>query len=139
MNDLYNYFNTLLSQIPENNNANDIEFQDIQDNELDSKITEQEIRQAVFNQKNGKSPDPGELTAELIKASYGIISPRLTSIFNRLFDNSEYPGSWGLGYIVPIYKGGNSKLAQNYRGITRNNILAKIYFQVILNRLTTWT
>ena len=62
MNDLYNYFNTLLGQVPENNNANNIEFQDIQDNELDSKITEQEIRQVVFNQKNGKSPDPDEST-----------------------------------------------------------------------------
>ena len=139
MKDLYNHFNTLLGQVPENNNANDIEFQDIQDNELDSKITEQEIRQAVFNQKSGKSPGPDELTAELIKASYDIISPHLTSILNRLFDNSEYPESWGLGYIVPIYKGGDSKLAQNYRGITLNNILAKIYSQVLLNRLTAWT
>lgn len=45
--DLYNHFNTLLGQVPENYNANNVEFQDVQDNELDGKITEQEIRQAV--------------------------------------------------------------------------------------------
>lgn len=56
-----------------------------------------------------------------------------------MFINSEYPESWGIGYIIPIFKGGDPTQAQNYRGITLNNILAKIYSQVLLNRLTKWT
>lgn len=56
------------------------EFQDIQDNELDSHITEQEIHRAVFKQKNSKSSGPDELSAEIIKASYDIISPHIISI-----------------------------------------------------------
>ena len=56
-----------------------------------------------------------------------------------MFNNAEYPESWGLGYIVPIFKGGDPNSAKNYRGITLNNILAKIYSQIIFNRLTKWT
>lgn len=56
-----------------------------------------------------------------------------------MFSNGQYPQSWGIGYIVPIFKGGDPKLPQNYRGITLNNILAKIYSQILLNRLTSWT
>ena len=55
-------------------------------------------------------------------------------MYNRLFENAEYPESWGLGYIVPIFKWGDPKLAKHYRGITLNNILAKIYSQILLNR-----
>ena len=60
-------------------------------------------------------------------------------MYNRLFENAEYPESWGLGYIVPIFKLGDLKLAKHYRGITLNNILAKIYSQILFNRLTAWT
>ena len=56
-----------------------------------------------------------------------------------MFNNAEYPFEWSLGYIVPIFKGGDPSNKSNYRGITLNSILAKIYSQILLNRLTDWT
>ena len=127
-----------MGQIPENNQANEQNLHCQSNNELDAVIiTEQEIRKAVFKQKNGKSSGPDNLGSEIIKASYEIISPYIIALFNNLFDKAEYPESWGLGYIVPIFKGGNPKDAKNYRGITLNSILAKVYLQVLLNRLIT--
>ena len=137
--DLYNHFNDLLGQNLDSDEINETEIPTIPDEELDSKITEQEVRRAVFNQKNGKASGPDEISAEIIKASYEYISSFLVSIYNKLFENAQYPDSWALGYIIPIFKGGNSKSAKNYRGITINNILAKIYSQILLNRLTAWT
>ena len=55
-----------------------------------------------------------------------------------MFESAEYPESWCYGNIVPIFKSGNSSEAKKYRGITLNNILAKIYSQILLNRLTKW-
>ena len=136
---LHDHFKTLLGDIPDTNNLNEEEFPGPKNDELDAMITEQEIRKAVFKQKNDKSSGPDDISAEIIKSSYDIISPYIISIFNYLFNNSEYPESWGLGYIVPIFKGGDEKQAKNYCGITLNNILAKIYSQVLLNRLTEWT
>ena len=136
--DFFDHFNTLLGQNPDNN-ENDTDFGNVQNDDLDKNISEQEIRCAVFKQKNGKSCGPDDLSAELIKSSYDIISPYLISLFNDLFNNGVYPESWGLGYIVPIFKGGDPKSPKNYRGITLNNILAKIYSQILLNRLTSWT
>ena len=107
--------------------------------ELDSPITEHEIRLAVYKQKNGKASGPDELSAEIIKGSYDIISPYLVKILNTLFDNSQYPDDWGVGFIVPLFKGGDPSTAKNYRGITLNNILTNIYLQLLLNRLTAWT
>jgi len=52
-----------------------------------------------------------------------------------MFNNAEYPFEWSLGYIVPIFKGGDPSNKSNYRGITLNSILAKIYSQIFLNML----
>lgn len=107
--------------------------------EMDSEITLTELREAVFHQKNNKSPGIDSLNAELFKISFDIISPFLLKLYNRLFLNGEYPQSWGEGIIIPIFKGGEVNEAQNYRGITLINILAKIYSQILLNRLTKWS
>ena len=74
---------------------------------------------------NGKASGPDEISSEIIMGSYDIISPYLVKIFNTLFDNSQYPDEWGLGFIVPIFKGGDPNTAKNYRGITLNNIFGK--------------
>ena len=96
------------------------------------------MKKAVFAQNNGKSPGPDDISSELIKASYPIIQPYLLKIFQTLFENSLYSESWGLGYIVPIFKGGDKTDPKNYRGITINNILSKIYSHIICNRLKAW-
>ena len=60
------------------------------------------------------------------------------SIYNNLFDNAHYLERWALGYIVPIFKGGIRNQHKIHR-ITLNKVLAKMYSQILLNRLTSWT
>ena len=112
--------------------------QSINDTDLDDEITQEEIYNAVFSQKNCKSPGIDEISAEILKASYHLISPYLTRLFNRLFKNGEYPTAWGNGIICPIFKGGNVDDTSNYRGVTLVNILAKVYSYVLSNRLSKW-
>ena len=38
-----------------------------------------------------------------------------------------------------MFKSGDTDITQNYRGITLINVIAKIYSQVLLNRLTKWS
>lgn len=56
-----------------------------------------------------------------------------------MYTTGEYPRSWGDGIINPIFKKGDLNDAENYRGITLINVLAKIYSQLLLNRLTKWS
>ena len=107
--------------------------------ELDCAFTEQELRRAVFSQKDNKSPGIDSISSEIIKTSYDFISPFLIQLYNRMFNTGEYPRSWGEGIITPIFKKGDVNDSSSYRGITLINILAKIYSQLLLNRLTNWT
>ena len=63
--------------------------------ELDAEITEAELRDAIFHQKNNKSPGIDNLSSELFKISFDIVSPFLLKLYNRLFSNGEYPRCWG--------------------------------------------
>ena len=71
-----------------------------------------------------------------------IISPLMinsqhTHIHIYIFSEGIFPQRWGEGIIVPIFKGGNPE-AKNFRGITLNNIISKIYSKILVNRLTKW-
>ena len=48
--------------------------------ELDAEFTYEELRSAIFSQKNNKSPGIDNIPSEIIKASYEFISPFLIKI-----------------------------------------------------------
>jgi hypothetical protein len=60
-------------------------------------------------------------------------------LYNRTFRGGEYPRFWVEGVITPIFKKGDTNDPQNFRRVSPLNILAKIYSQILLNRLTKWS
>lgn len=137
--ELRDHFKSVFGEDHDNKNQNFIFDENSNDEELDIEITESEMHDAVFSQNNNKAPGTDGMISEIFKAAYNIIAPFLLKLYNRLFINGEYPLTWGEGIITPIFKKGDVNNAQNYRGITLINILAKIYSQILLNRLTKWT
>ena len=110
-------------------------YTDALDQDLDCIITEEEVRNAVFDQNNNKSSGLDNIVADIYKHSFEFI----VQLFNRIFINGEYPYCWGQGVIIPIFKGGDIENPKYYRGITLINELGKIYSQILLNRLTKWS
>ena len=105
---------------------------------MDTNFTADEIKKAVFSQTNSKSPGTDHLIAEVFKCTFEIISPFLIKLYNKLLNDGIYPEAWGEGIITPIFKGGEHS-AKNFRGITLNNIISKIYSKLLVTRLTKWT
>ena len=146
--DLHEYFKAMFDE----NLENDISDQDlnkaetdpnidpnISNDQLDADFTEEELRRAIFSQKDNKAPGIDCISAEILKSSFDFISDFLLNLYNRMFTSGEYPRSWGEGIITPIFKKGDVNDVSNYRGITLINVLAKVYSQLLLNRLTYWT
>ena len=133
---MYVRFIRLLKNTQNQNSENDFPPNIV--DEFDADFTESEIREAIFSQKDEKSPGIDNLPIEILKASYDYIAPFLLKVFNRLLNTGEYPRAWGKGIITPIFKKGDVNDASNYRGITLMNILAKVYSQLLLNRVTKW-
>ena len=136
--EFYNHFNDLLHKEPPQSEP-PTEHMERLDDFLDAPFSEEELINVIKSQNNNKSPGSDKLITEIFKHSIDIVSPFLLSLFNKIYNDGEYPETLGEGLITPIFKGGNKDEPKNYRGITLINVMAKMYSQLLLNRLTKWT
>ena len=128
MEQLHNHFKTLFGEHTDTRNTNNEPDPEINPNDivLDAEFTPTELRDAVFSQKNNKSPGMDNIPSEIIMASFSHISPFLLNLYNKMYSSGEYPRCRGESIIYPIFKKGDVNDAQNYRGIKLISILAKI-------------
>ena len=64
---------------------------DVRVEELDVRITENEVRIAIERGKNGKAAGPDCLTNECMKDCLGVLLVAITGLFNYCFDNACCP------------------------------------------------
>ena len=58
-------------------------------------------------------------------------------LFNKILKSGIFPTSWNYGLIKLINKGGDIYDPNNYRGITLNSCLGKLFCLILYNRLVT--
>ena len=126
--DLYNHFSTMFGETdtenPQNESSeNDFPASNIVD-EFDADFTEAEIHEAIFSQKENKSPGIDNLPSEILYVWRGFLflwvlgmgyvillwhslslpynyfvrlycAPFLLTVYNRLLNTGEYPRAWG--------------------------------------------
>ena len=106
---------------------------------LDGAITISEIKRGGRKLKNNKICAQDIISNEMIKC---IIETRFIEIilhvFNIIFDNSQFPEIWKIGYIVPIFKGEDSFDPSNYRGIAIASCLGKLFTFILNERLVAF-
>ena len=66
------------------------------------------------------------------------MKPYLHKLFNVIISTGTYPGLWGEGFIVPIFKKGDIENVENYRGITLLSVVGKLFTSILNNRLNDW-
>jgi exonuclease III len=103
--------------------------------ESDFKFTETEVRAAIKTLKNGKSMGTDKILNEMLKYSQHVLVTPLVKLFNLIYVSGKYPAKWSKGYIVPIFKTDNYLDPNNYRGITINSSLGKLFNTVVNIRL----
>lgn len=106
--------------------------------EMDDPISEQEVRDAIRNLKNGKAAGIDEICGEFLKYSENLILPFLTKAFNKIYDISSFPSNWCKSIIIPLFKKGDDRNPDNYRGISLLSIISKVFTAVLNKRLYAW-
>ena len=99
-----------------------------------SKITKNEISQAIKQLSTNKTPGPDGIPNEFYK-SFPEITYLLEEIFNDYLTNKSMPKDFKKGLILPIYKKGDPEHLKNYRPITLLNTTYKILTTILYNRL----
>ena len=106
--------------------------------ELNSPITEQEIKQSIKNLKNNKAAGADGVVSEMFKFAGNCLIPYIHSLFNKIFDTGVYPVLWSNSTIIPIHKKGSVNVTDNYRGICLSSIFSKKFTRILNVRLQKW-
>ena len=89
----------------------------------------------INNLKNGKAPGPDGIRKEHMTLDIIGTADILTIIFQYSLDTGTLPMDWKTANVVPVYKGGNKKLASNYRPVSLTSICCKMLEHVIATHI----
>jgi len=81
--------------------------------------------------KNGKAPRQDNINSELYKYAPAEFKLRLLHFINNIYRENRIPNEWRNGVIAPIFKKGDRREPQNYRGIGILNTCYKIYSKIL--------
>ena len=135
LNALYEHFKNInkSNESHENYKAHD----DEENENLNKRISVDEICKCINKLKNGKCPGDDRILNEYIKSTKHIFLPVYEKLFNSVFDSGTIPSAWLEGIIRPIYKNkGDIKNVENFRPITIFSCLGKLFTAILNNRLT---
>lgn len=113
------------------------EGNDNQDN--GEEITEEEIKEALKNTKNGKAAGEDNIAPEMLKKGGPIITKWMKEIVQQAWNTEQIPKDWEKNIIVPIHKKGDTTNRDNYRAICLSSVALKIYTRIVEKRLRNET
>ena len=105
---------------------------------LDKQFDIKEIKDGIKRLKNGKASASDSISNEVLKSACNFIAPTLTAFFNKLLDLEYFPDHWATGLIIPLHKSGELNDPDNYRGITLNSCVSKLFTMLCNDRLVNF-
>ncbi|KAL1447452.1 hypothetical protein WDU94_015565 [Cyamophila willieti] len=101
----------------------------------DEVLTRDEIKIALKELKNNKSPGEDRITGEMLKAGEDTTVDLLQILFAKIWEDKKVPDEWKTSTIVPIHKKGPKTKCGNFRGISLLSVPAKAFARLLYNRL----
>ena len=130
----FSHFKNLLGKIPVIDGEDDPIKAVISDPGIDDgPFSMEEYKYVKSSLKVGKSPGPDGIPPEVIKSCD--FDDILLRFCNQALIDNQPPRQWSLSDILPIPKTGDMSITDNYRGISLNCIISKMYNRMILNRI----
>lgn len=94
-----------------------------------------EIENLIKDIDINKGSNIKNINTKLFKDCLTAIPDKLLFLFNKVFSDGEFPDSWKVGCVVPIFKSGNRKKVNNYRPITLLPIVGKLVEKLMHRRI----
>jgi hypothetical protein len=99
-------------------------------------VTINELEKVLKKSKGRKAPGPDGISTELIKYGGTLLKLRFLHLLNLCWKLCKIPKEWTKAKVISLFKKGNRRHCNNYRGISLLNAGYKIYTKIINKRLT---
>ena len=97
----------------------------------DLSITREDIKKRLDRLDVSKATGSDEIPALILRNNSDIFSEILYIIFRRSYTEGTVPRLMKAANVVPIFKKGNKKSLNNYRPISLNPIISKIFEEIV--------
>jgi len=87
--------------------------------------------------KIGKTKDLIELQAKYLKWGMKILAPHIMEILKNVIQQG-FPRDWTTRLAIPLFKSGDINNPSNYRTIMINPLFAKLFNNMVENRINKW-
>ena len=138
-NEWLNHFQTLLTEGTEAPEILTNELKKLENepyfSQLDYSIEISEIEGALKRLNKRASPGPDKVSGKLLDAGKTQLLPVLSLFFNKLFAHASQPAIFAVNFLKSIFKKGNDRDPDNYRGIAVGSALGKLFELILLDRL----
>ena len=114
---------------------NGFDFSDVISEIGTEEPTKEEVKSAIRDLKNGKTPGIDSITAEMLKAGGEFSINKVHQLLQNIWRQEELPSKWKQGIIIKLPKKGNLKECKNSRGITLLSVVGKILGRIIIDRM----
>ena len=78
----------------------------------------EEVASIIQSLKVKSASGPDGISTQMLKICSLSISQYLSLLFNQSLSSGIVPTDWKLSNVIPVYKAGDPKLAENYRPIS---------------------
>ena len=101
---------------------------------LDVPITVEEVEKAVKDLGRGKAMGKDDIPGEFLKEGGEVLYEWISEFLNQVVEQEKIPEGWKKGIVTMIHKGGRKEEVGNYRGITVNDSIYKVFTRILTNR-----
>lgn len=137
LNIVENFYATLYSDQKIQSQSRRIPKVENQGSEEIPDISIDELRTALREMKNNKTPGDDDIAIEAIKKGGNTILLKLCQLFNACLLNGVTPSQWDRAIIIILHKKGDITNLENYRPISLLSHIYKLFMRVITKRITT--
>ena len=99
------------------------------------KFTVMDVLEIVKGINVSKSSGIQDISSFIIKEVFTFLAPQITFMMNLTITSGTFPNTWKKGLVIPIPKGGNKTLVQNYRPISLLPLPGKIAEKLVHKQL----
>ena len=95
----------------------------------------QQIRDVFAKVKTAKSFGVDNISSYFLKLALPFIENSLAFLFNTSIETSQFPDSWKVARVTPIYKDGDRTAKSNYHPLSVLTVISRLFEKLVFDQL----
>ena len=98
-------------------------------------VTKENVEKKLLRLNTTKSQSGDQMHPRVLKELSSEISETLATLFNKSITAGYLPSEWKFAIVVPLFKKGSKKKAENYRPVSLTSVICKVLESILRDKI----